>query len=33
MAKETFNKKKALFTRTLELHLRQKLVEQVFVRW
>jgi len=31
MAKETFNKM-ALFTRILELHLRQKLVERVFVR-
>ena len=33
MAKATFNKEKALFTSTMEINLRQKLVEHVFVRW
>jgi hypothetical protein len=33
MAKATFTKKKALFTSTLDLNLRQELVEHVFVLW
>jgi hypothetical protein len=30
MAKEAFNKKKALFTSKLDLHLRKKLVKRYF---